>query len=110
MTIRYLQVPIGEYGTIKVEIEPTEMGGVSEELGVSEIQPDASVEELAFDFEEKAQKLAEVTTIIAAEVFDDISDAVYAVACGFRDCMDRSGLMRVQLNSTWPSRERQVWC
>jgi hypothetical protein len=88
MKINYLEVPVEEYGTVKVEIEPTELTRLSKDLGVSDV-PSTKNE----DFEElmiSPEDIAQTAAIIATSAFDKISDTVSMLACGFHDSLKKT--------------------
>ena len=80
MAIKYLEMSVGEYGKVKVEIEPTEV----EELGLSGIRsaPSRGFEDLGLK-----RDLARATRDVTAEAtkaFDAISSNIHTLAHGFR--------------------------
>ena len=68
--IKYLQIPVGEHGSINVEIEPVQESGGFKKLG-------------------KIRDLAEATTSEATEAFDLLTATIHTVAYGFREHIDR---------------------
>jgi hypothetical protein len=95
MEVKYLQVPVGDYGSITVEIEPTPEAYLSETLGVTPEQPppewEGEGEKVVqpLGLEEDVERAIETSVLVAADAFDAVSDTVYAVARGFQDCMKR---------------------
>ena len=39
---------------------------------------------------EEVEKAIEASAAVAANVFERVSDTVYTLACGFRDCMEKA--------------------
>ena len=67
--VKYLQIPVGEHGSINVEIEPAQDSGGFTELGI--------------------QNMAETAMAEATEAFDKLTATIHAVAYGFREHIDR---------------------
>jgi hypothetical protein len=89
MTVEYLQVPIGDHGQVKIQIEPTRREDLSNDLGVGQEQPAVGQGLQELGSEREVQALSQTGLAIAASAFDQVSDTVYAFAWGFRDTMSR---------------------
>ena len=85
MTVEYLQVPIGDHGQVKVQIEPTRREDLSKDLGIEQDDPAGSggLQELG------AGENAQAAVATATEAFDQVSDTICAFAHGFRETMLR---------------------
>jgi len=84
MTIKYLKVPVGEHGAIKIEIEPTDDTGGFEELGIDESKFAAAAvggfEDLGL--REGVRKTTQAVTAEALYAFDKMSDTIHTLAYG----------------------------
>jgi hypothetical protein len=89
MPIKYLEIPVDKYGTIKVEIEPTDDTSGLEKLGVdkSELAKPGGFEDLGRREDLKA--MARAVTAEATSAFDEIVGTVHTIAYGLRDRLDK---------------------
>jgi hypothetical protein len=89
MPIKYLEIPVDEYGTIKVEIEPTDDASGLEELGVDtdKLAEPGRVEDLGW--REDVKDMRQAVTAEAISAFDEIVGTVHTIAYGLRDRLDR---------------------
>jgi hypothetical protein len=103
MVVTHLQIPVGEYGSVTVEIEPTVEANLDDGLGVSQIQTATEDHPDVFALEGESGKIVQplgleediedaiaTSSMIAANAFDRVSETVYILACGFRDCVQRA--------------------
>lgn len=78
MTIQYLLVPVDEYGTVKIEVAPTDKVLAFEDLGIVEDEIRSQQgEDLALT------EKAEVVIVEAGLAFDKMVDTIKTLACGF---------------------------
>lgn len=87
--IKYLQVPIGKYGSITVEIEPTSDTSGFEELGIQKVKPEPSSSFEELGAKERVRKAAQTVTVEATNAFDKMSETIQVVVYGFRDRMSQ---------------------
>lgn len=89
MPIKYLEIPVDEYGTIKVEIESTNDTSGLEELGVDkrELAEPGGFEDLGRK-ERKGDK-TQAMTAWAASAFEEVVGTVHTIAYGLRDRLDK---------------------
>ncbi len=81
MTVKFLEIPVEEYGVVKVAIEPIEPNHLSKDLGVREIPPsEAEYEELA----RPPREMVEAGIAVATSAFDRVSATVSTLAQGLQ--------------------------
>jgi hypothetical protein len=89
MPVKYLEIPVDEYGTIKVEIEPTDDTSGLEELGVDKdkLSESGGFEDLGW--REDVKGMTRTVTAGATSAFDEIVGTVHTIAYGLRDRLDK---------------------
>jgi hypothetical protein len=89
--IKYLAIPVGDYGTVKLEIEPTNTIAAFQELGI-DISQHVSVDSLEeLSLREEIGKATQTVTVEATQAFDRMMDTVRALACGFKTSINQLG-------------------
>jgi hypothetical protein len=85
MAVKYLQIPVDEYGTIQVEIEPAEDISGLKELGIDKrsLESAGGFEDLGL--EEELEERAQAVTVAVSSAFQRVVDTVRTVAYGFWD-------------------------
>jgi hypothetical protein len=89
MPIKYLEIPVDEYGTIKVEIEPRDDTSGLEELGVDkgELEESGGFEDLGS--REDLKSMARAVTAEATSAFNEMVGTIHTIAYGLRDRLDK---------------------
>ncbi|MBD3270149.1 hypothetical protein GF376_01340 [Candidatus Peregrinibacteria bacterium] len=77
MPVKYLEVPVEEFGTVKVRVEsddePINTVGGFEELGI----------------QDEIEKVRQAVVVKASKGFEQVSDTICTLACGFRQAVTR---------------------
>ncbi len=74
----HIQMPVGNYGTVNVEIYPSE-----------EYEDDDSREKLSYTPGEKPDTKIDKTTGKLKDAFEKMSGTIHTLACGFRERIDQ---------------------
>jgi hypothetical protein len=87
--VTYIQVPVGSYGMVNVEIQPTDDIREFEELGISKDEFVATTDRVEdLGVEERVQEVARITTATATQAFEKMTETIHTLAKGFRERMD----------------------